>query len=81
MRYKGTYAVVNAYNALCIVRHSSESVLRRLETSVASIYYGVLYCKRILTAQLAPIVLLRVRQNYDDAQLRVVLIETLYGAH
>ena len=80
-RYKGTHAVVNTYNALCVVRHSSESVLRRLEACFASIYYGVLYSKYVLTAQLSPIALLRVRQNYYDAQLRVVLIETFYGAH
>ena len=52
-----------------------------MEACFASIYYGVLYSKCVLTAQLSPIALLRVRQNYYDAQLRVVLIETFYGAH
>ena len=74
-------AVVDSHYAILIVRDERQSVLGRVEAGFAAIGYLVLDVEVVLFAELVPVCLLAFWQNQDDAQLWVVLMKTLDGAH
>ena len=72
---------MNTHYAILIVRNERKAILGRLESGIATVGYLVLDVEMIFFAELMPVFLLALRENQDDAQLRVLFMKTLNGSH
>ena len=76
-----TYTVVYANHALGIVGNQCQTVLHRMEASLAAIGQQVLHLEVIFFAELLPISLLRLGQHKDNLQVLGILAEPFQCPH
>ena len=75
------HAVMEAYNPLFVVGDERQTVFRTLETGLPAVGDAVRNVEMVFRAQRFPRFLLVLRQDDDDAELGVIMMEPLYGVH